>query len=272
MAPSFLETQMKSIDEAKDEQFRNSTREELRDYCKIAGIEGVKPQHMEEALAKMLRRHFDITIDPKAPNASVLAKIKPKSVVTPEYNLEPEGIWSGRRWRGRTFKPQNEVFKSDAGLYVWANGAHGGTKEGYFIRFGAVQVIPEPIYLRLKELERTSHFTEDQPVIVDGVKHENKVLKFAHEQMYHMEYQIEKGTEHLAGSMLEWYQTKEPKWYMDRDLREMQTVARKLGIETHEFNERGTKKSVVIPLDALRSNVFLFVFGHAELDIEERAA
>lgn len=272
MAPFFLETQMKTIDEAKDEQFRNSSRDELRDYCKIAGVEGVKPQHGEEGLAKLLRSHFGITMDPKAPNAKGLASIKPKTSVTPEYNLECEGIWGGRRMRGRTRKPENEIFKSDAGMYVFANGSYGGTKEGYYIKYGALQIIPEPIYLRLKELEKTTHYTEDQPVVVDGVKHDNKVLKFEHSQMLNLDYQVEKGTEHLAGSMLEWYQTKEPQWYMERDLREMQIIARKLGVETHEFNERGTKKSVVIPLEALRPAVFQFVFGHAELDLGDIAA
>lgn len=262
---------MKSIDTAKDEAFRNSTREELRDYCKMANVQGVKPQHQEEALAKLLRKHFEITGDPKAPNAGILAKIKPKSVVTPEYNLDPEGIWGGRRWRGKTYRPENEMFKSDAGMDIFVNGSHGGSASGYFIKFGATQVIPEPVYLRLKELEKSSYTVEDQPVVVDGVAYTNKKLKFTHDRMYHLEYQVEQGTEDRAGSMLEWYQRKTPEWYMERDLREMQIIARKLGIETHEMNDRGNKKSVVIPLESLRSGVFQFVFGYAELEIGEAA-
>lgn len=263
---------MKSIEVAKQELFKNSTREELRAYCKIAEIQGVKPQHQDEALTRILCRHFDITIDPKAPNAKVLASIRPKSQVTPDINLRPEGIWGGRRWRGKVHKPQNEIFKSDAGLYVFANGSYGGTKEGYYIRFGATQVIPEPIYMRLKELERTSHEQEDQPVVVDGVKHNNKVLKFTHDPMYNLDYRVEEGTENLPGSMLEWYQTKEPNWYVARDLREMQIIAKELGLETHEYNERGTKKSVVIPLESLRASVFTFVYGYAEIEIDEEIA
>lgn len=263
---------MKSIDRAKEEQFKNSTLEELRDYCKIENIEGVKPQHREEALARMLCKHFEITVDPKSPVANVLSKIRPKSVVTPPMNLEPEGVWGGRRWRGRVRRPQNAMFKRDAGFYIFANGSHGGGKEGYGIRFDAVQVIPEPIYMRLKELEVTTHKTENVPVVIDDVQHNNKVIRFEHDQMYHLEFRVEEGTEHLPGSMLEWYQSKEPEWYMERDLREMQIIAKKLGIETHEFNDRGTKKSIVIPLESLRANVFTFVFGYAELEIGEKAA
>jgi hypothetical protein len=262
---------MISIDRAKEQMFRKSTPAELRDYCRIEGIK-THPRHSEQTLVSMLCKHFNMTTDPTSNVAHVLDKIKPKSTVTPPMNLDPEGVWGGRRMRGRLRRPQNEMYKRDAGLYVFANGSYGGTKEGYGIKFDEVQVIPQPIYERLKEIEITRHKTENVKVVIDDVEHNNKVLTFEHDKMYHLDYEVEEGTEHLPGSMLEWYQGHDPKWYMGLDLREMQLIAKKLGLETHDYNDRGTKKSVVIPLEALRGNVFTFVFGFAELDLEEQAA
>ena len=257
-----------SIDEAKEQGFRFSTKDEMRDYCKIAGVEGVKPQHQEEALRKMLLKHFDITTDPANPAAQVIAKVKPKSRVTPEYNLYSEGVWGGRRWRGKVMKPQNALTKGDGGMYVFANGSYGGTKEGYPIEFGKMQVIPEPIYRRLQELEVTRAVEEKVPVVIDGVEHNNKVMAFQHDPMYHLDFQVEKSTEHLAGSMQEWYQRKEPHWYKELDLRDMQTVARALGLETHDWDDKGKRRSIPLSIEALRAEVFRFVYGYPEVELE----
>lgn len=262
---------MQSIDRAKEAMFKNNTLEELRGYCKIENI-AFKPQHRSESLQKMLCSHFDITMDESSPVANVVRAIRPKNSVTPPMNLSSEGIWGGKRYRGKVMKPENELVKADAGFYILANGPYGGQKEGYPIKYGEIQVIPAPIYERLRELERSVKVEREHEGVLDGVKHVDVYTDFEHERKLNISYAVEEGTEHLPASMQEWYQAKGPKWFTTLDDKDLRIVCTKLGIDTHDYNDKGTKKSLPKTSGQLLGEINLFLYGWAELDMEEEVA
>ncbi len=253
--------------------FRNSTLEELRAYCQMIGIK-IHPRHRDEALKALLCKELGLVVDAASPIADVVRTIRPKSDITPPMNLSPEGIWGGKRYRGTVRKPENDTTKSDFGMYVYANGSYGGTKQGYPIKFDAVQVIPAPVYQRSKELETHKHRVQTEEVVLDDVSAFDNVTVFEHRPKFSLDFQVEEGTEHLPGSMQEWYQLRlkdDPKWFEKRDLREMNIICEKLSIDTRELDEKG-KKAAQIPLEGLKAAVYTFLYGYPEIDTTEAAA
>ncbi len=254
---------MISIDKAKESLFRNSTKEELREYCKMLGIK-FQPAHGEPALQKLLCKELGLTVESTSPVANVLQAIKPTSRVVPDINLDPEGIWGGKRFRVRVMRPFNAHDK-DTGTHIFANGSYGGNSKGYPIRYGATQVIPAPILARLREVEHHRHYQESigQDVVTEWTPAE---------PIYNVEViMVEPGTEHLPSSMLEWYQLKGYKWFTEiKSIRDLQTVAGKLGIDTHTRNPEN-KKTTPLTHEELLANINTFVFGYPEVSPAEAA-
>ncbi len=255
---------MISIDKAKETLFQQSTREELKEYCKALG-EKFQPAHGDEALRKILCKALGLSIESANPIATVLSQIKSKSDITPPMNLDPEGIWGGRRIRCRVMRPADAHDKDD-GTHVFANGSYGGNTKGYPIKYGAVQVIPVPIYNRLLEIEK--HRVEREMIGNDEVTSWSSP-----ERVYHVEViGIEPGTENLPNSLQEWYQLKGPKWLYDLSkLADLQTIAQKLSIDTHTRNAEN-KKTTPLTVEELRSNISTFLYGVPDVDLEALAA
>jgi len=255
---------MISIDKAKETMFRNSTKEELREYCKILG-EKYQPAHGEPALQKILCKALGLSMDVSNPVASVMAAIKPTSKVTPDINLDPEGIWGGKRFRVRVNRPVSAHDK-DVGTHIFANGSYGGTVKGYPIRYNTVQVIPAPILTRLREIELHRHYQETigNDVVTEWTPAE---------PVYTVEViMVEPGTEDLPSSLLEWYQKKGPNWFAAiKNIRELQVIANKLGIDTHTRNPEN-KKTTPLTAEELSANISTFVYGYPDVMPEVIAA
>ncbi len=247
---------MISIDKAKESLFRNSTKEELREYCKALGIK-YQPAHQEPALQKLLCKELGLTVE-TGPVSNVLQAIRPTSRVVPDINLDCEGIWGGKRIRVRVNRPFNAHDK-DKGTHIFANGSYGGNVKGYPISYGSVQVLPYPVYMRLREIEHQRPYQ-------DTVGNDVVTEWSAPEPVYTMEViGVEPGTENLPASLLEWYQMKGPQWFADiKSLRDLHTIAGKLGIDTHTRNPEN-KKTTPLTHEELLANINTFVFGYPDV-------
>jgi hypothetical protein len=137
---------------------------------------------------------------------------------------------------------------------------------GYPIKFNTVQVVPAPILTRLREIEHHRHYQETigNDVVTEWTPAE---------PVYNVEIiGVEPGTEDLPSSMLEWYQRKGPKWFRDlTNIRDLQTIANKLGIDTHSRNPEN-KKTTPLTAEELQANISTFVFGYPDVMPEAAAA
>lgn len=264
---------MRNVEDAKQINFDRSTLEELRNYCVTEKV-AFKGSQREETLKKILRAHFNMDGEIIGYTGKQRT-IKPRNQVVPPMNLKPNGVWGGKRHRIRVSKP-SLLSRRDEAMHVISNGHYGSSDvRGYPIRFGAWVVVPTPIFTRVCEIEKAEVHFMDVPIEIDGAKSHDVVAVFKHENLYTVEVDNrdgEPGYQHLPANTMEWYRDKRVDWYASLDVRELQTVAKYLGLATKDIGEKG-KISPDIPVERLRENIYQHVFGYSdpltEAELEE---
>jgi hypothetical protein len=245
------------LSQAKDEKFSRSTLPELREYCDQLGITYTK-QHNGEALRRMLFESMGLG-EPSMPAAAEKQRAKvvarTKEPITPPYNLTPEGLWGGRRRRVSIPRPEGSKM-AKAELFGW-NG-----KKPYYLPYGEVHAIPEPIYHILRENKRRRPV--EQHIPIPGTMMQEVTTAFEFDDTPFTDHGVDPDTAHLAGSLTEWYQQKPPSWYKDRSDLELGVIVRALSLL--ERDKEGKRK----PRDEILGELFVFLYGHP--DVEDAAA
>lgn len=245
---------MISLEEAKLTNFRDSTKEELLAYI---GQVSEKVPHKNTSvpnLCKILCKELGMTYEFDSIAAPVLAKLKPKTGLFPPMNLEHMWNFGGKRFRVRVSKPADAA-PQDNGCFVSINGEH----PGFPIRYNEPIVIPAPIYRHLCSLEAGS---PEKAVLENGDT--TMVIKTG--PRFAISGAVEKGTEHLPESIQEWYQSQGVKWVNDLTERDLLSVCEKLEIRTRN------KKDEALTAEDLRANLFLFLYGHTDVEEPEAEA
>jgi hypothetical protein len=171
----------------------------------------------------------------------------------PDYNVSANGKWGGRRHRIVVSKPRDAV-KGEHVLSISVNGS-----PPYHIKYGEVQAVPEPVYLRLKGLEVPVPTTK-RNVFEDGAVETTTLLNL--EEKYPISYKgVDPATANLAGSLTEWYQLKGTGWFRERTERDCQLIAERL-----EMVWRDEKKQA-LPHKQVLAQLVEFFFGHADADV-----
>lgn len=251
---------MISLEEAQKTGFRESTLEELRAYYAEIGKKAPGAAK-SEYLARGLRADLGIPENTFEPHKT--RPVKVKGGIYPPYNLDLDGKWEGRRHRIKVRKPADSVEK-ETGLYIHANGTFGCGHLGYPIQFGEVQCVPEPVYLRLNEIEATSFRevktggTEDAPDIVTEFN--------TTEKKYLVDYLgVDKDTADRAGSLQEWYKDQGLAWFNALKPRELRAVADRLEVSRQIKNSHTGAVSEASDSEVL-ARVMTFLYGDPEVE------
>jgi hypothetical protein len=243
-----------SLNEALKTQFNASTLRELRDYyAEKTGAEPA-PQMNSKTLRDKLLKLCGIANEYTGAKVGVFKA--GQEPIKPDYNLTPNGKWGGRRHRIRVSKP-SDATKSEN---IWHASWNGSAP--YFLRYGDVQAVPEPFYLRLKDQQRVTPIST-RTVLDDGSVEITTVLRL--DDRHSISYLgLDPETADRAGSMSEWYQRKGPEWFRARTERDCQLIAQTLEIKWQDDDRRPLAHADVL------ARLMEFVFGHADA-IEEAA-
>jgi hypothetical protein len=246
-----------SYDDALAKQFSHSTLEELRHYYRQRkGVDA--PPKMN---GPTLRTHLlkDAGIVNEYTGAKV-GQFKPgQEPIFPAYNLSANGKWGGRRHRIIVGKPQDATKNENILSLSWNGSA------AYHIRYGEVQAVPEPVYERIKVLQRPYPVAK-RTQSDDGSVEITTEIKL--DTRYQISYMgVDPETKDRAGSLTEWYQAKGPNWIRARSWRDCQLIAQRLEMQWQDEDKRP------LPETDLKPRLIEFFFGHADAeDLEPKAA
>lgn len=245
-----------SYDLALSKQFSDSTLEELRHYYeKRKGV--TAPSKMN---GPTLRTHLlrDAGIANEYTGAKVGQFKAGQEPIFPEYNLSPNGKWGGRRHRIVVGKP-NDATKNENTMSLSWNGS-----SAYYIRYGEVQAVPEPVYERLRTIQKPVPVPR-RTVQDDGSVEITTEIRL--EDRVQISYKgVDPATEDRAGSLTEWYQRKGPGWFRKRSWRDCQLIAQRLEMQWQDEDKRP------LPIDDLMPRLIEFFFGYADAVDEPKAA
>lgn len=243
------------IEEAKAKGFRESTKEELRSYFDEIGKKWPTAAK-SDSLARTLRAEFGIAENTfETPKVRVL---KAKGGIFPPYNLGQTGKWEGRRHRIRVKRPEGAT-ESENGLFLWANGSYSGHPTGYPIVYGEIQNVPEPVYLRLQELDAVRFRKEKVG--------DDEITEFdTTERKYSVDYiGPDPDTKELAGSLQEWYRMQGPKWVQELKDKEITAVADRLDV-SRVIRNTHTGTVTEASVDEVRRRVMVFLWSESEVE------
>jgi hypothetical protein len=247
-----------SYDTAKAVKFENSTLPELRAYhAERFGEAAPAKMNGPTIRTKLLRAEGMVNEFSGAKVGVFRASDTP---IKPDYNLSANGKWGGRRHRIKVSKPRDAT-KNEAVLPISINGA-----ANYYIKYGEVQDVPEPVYLRLKMLTVPVP-TPKRTVFEDGTVEVTTLLNET--DKYPISYYgVDPNTADRAGSLSEWYQMKGPDWFRERTERDCQLIAAEI-----EMPWRDEKKQP-LPARQILDQLIEFFFGFADAtnDSIEKAA
>lgn len=241
---------MLSLEEAQAQRFSTSTRPELRAYATELGIEDI-PENADSASLK--RRIFAALGLSDTPSIGMAA---PKVTsaggsdkIFPSYNLEPKGIWGGRRHRLSIPRPDG-VKLGQAEGFAW-NG-----KATYYIAYDEVSSIPEPIFQLIMTNKRRRPVRKDL-----GRGEETTGWEFDNAPVGY--FGVDEETKDCAGSLMEWYQSRGSEWFADKTLRQLTLIAGKVDVS---IVQNMGEKVAPRPLDVeeLRARLLEFFFGFAD--------
>jgi hypothetical protein len=248
-----------SLDAALKQQFSAATLEELRHYWREkTGTDAPAKMNGPTLRTKLLR---ECGIVNEFTGAKVGVFKPGQEPIKPPYNLSPNGKWGGRRHRIVVGKPVDATKNENAMSLSW-NGA-----PSYYIRFGEVQAVPEPVYDRLRVMQRPI-CAPKRTVHDDGAVEITTDIKL--EPRYQISYMgIDPATADRAGSLTEWYQQKGPGWFHARTWRDCQLIAQMLEMQWQDEEKRPLAHDVILP------RLIEFFFGYADAqdpDPEAKAA
>lgn len=186
--------------------FAGGTKESLREACKVFGLT-VHPNAGEETLRERLR---SVTGN-IAPTGPVVVPDVPK-VARGEGempNVTSVGRWGGRRYDVTVFAPADEKAKF---LPI------GWEGDPLYVKFGELTHLPEPHYHSLNNAKIKSFEISARPSHEGAQRSETERVQ----HVYPFSCTgVTPGTEHLPGSLLEWYQWRaEAKDYFARYTRQ----------------------------------------------------
>jgi hypothetical protein len=245
-----------NLETAIAENFSRCTKNELRMFCREAGLKPA-PNAGAELMRKELMQHYKITetTHPTIKRDRVV-KYRARNEILPPMNLTPEGIWGGRRHRiilGRPF----DATKSQKGeLFSW-NG-----KNPYRVPFNEVDAVPEPIYNLIMEKKR--------PVATPRLNEQTgeQYTDFVFEPRFNVNYLgVDPDTADLPGSAREWYQSKGPDWLRKRSLVELNQIADYCGIDRTMLRGTETGKPRAMNQHELLNALMIHFFDNP--DVEE---
>lgn len=253
---------MSSIDtrikEAVKHRFERSTTEELLDYIAHFDLP-VHDTDTQERMRQRLLAHLGL-IDPSgAVIRNKAGKAAPKDEIRPGYNLSPNGLWGGRRYRVKLMPPPGSKL-GKAEPISW-NG-----KATYWLPYNETHAVPEPIYAILKD-RRTRVVKQEKVKHPDGLETITTAWEFNEIPM--SDYGVDPATADRAGSITEWYQQKSPSWFKARNTRELQTICALLEIPTKTKNGAIEQPK---SNEELISDIFVFLFGYPDVEDNDKAA
>lgn len=243
-----------SLEQAQATRFQNSTTPELHEYCEQLGLTHGTQDERTTLITRLMAAcglgQHTFTQQGDTPK---VARASGEDVVPP-YNLTPDGIWGGRRHRVKLPVPEgSKLAKSER--FDW-NGKF------YSINYEEPTDIPEPILeiLRNNKGRRISQ----EKIGTDG----ESTTRITPTDRGFSYIGVTPGTEHLAGSMTEWYQKRGAGWYDKRSPQEINLIAGKLGVKTrHELNGR----TEVVPHADVVAGIKTFLFGYPDaIDAPEK--
>lgn len=229
------------LEDALNQGFEHSTREELVWYCETLGLDTIDPKGDVEKIKDALFSSLGHTRPGLAPRTS--SRVIPTSKVVPPVNLTPFGRWGGRRRRIKLPRPEGAKFARAEG-FGW-NG-----KATYWCPFGEVVSVPWPIYAILKDTKKPTAKTV--PVGNAG----EFTTAWDHDSTPFTDLGDDPITADLPTSMTEWYQDKGPEFYEKLGARDLRTVATNLEVQLLDQDRRGR------PHDDILSDVMIFLFGY----------
>lgn len=171
--------------------FAGLSRKQLEEACAVFNIK-FHPNSGDD----LLRGRLCDAAGAVAPTGPVVVPVVPKAVrgLGEMPNVTPVGRWGGRRYDVTVFAPSGETAK-----YL----PIGWEGDPLYVKFGELTHLPEPHYHSLNNAKLRS-FTVKSEKSGEGVRRsEEHVEQLAYPFTFHG---ITPGTEHLPGSMLEWYQ------------------------------------------------------------------
>lgn len=249
---------MITLEQATSEKFVRSTLPELRDYCDQLGITYSKTADGPK-LRALLSENLGMG-SPAVPASAELARAKvvsrTKEPITPPYNLTPEGVWGGRRRRIEIPRPEGSKMAKAEG-FQW-NG-----KKAYWLPYGEVHAVPEPIFNILQQNKRRRPVAVHIPIPNTMMQEVTTGWEF--DSVSFTDHGVDPETAHLCGSLTEWYQQKSPSWFKARSDQEMGVILRALGI--NERDKEGKRKI----RDDVTGELFTFLYGHPDVEDAETA-
>lgn len=247
---------MKSLEQAKADKFENCTFKELQSYMEECNI---KQRHLIKEQTTAVRKLLDhFSLAPAVGSAAPKVKRSGERVV-PDYDLENMTSWGGRMVRMELQRPEHA--KVEAAIAVSVGGG-----SPFWVPYGQVVDVPAPVYMRLNEVQKPRARTE-RLKDHEGSPTGEVVTVFDFSPLHAIsKYSVVESTAHLPCSLLEWYQGKGPQWFNERTLRELQTIAAKVGVNLYDREKKLKVES------HLRDDIKVSVFGFADADDVEQAA
>jgi hypothetical protein len=178
----------KDYSEWAEAGFSGGSKEELREAARDLGVE-LPPNINEENIRNKLRAKMGLM----APKAEEFVPQEASPGERP--NLSGNGRWGGRRHDVTLQRPQGH--EEDYVGFGW---------EGppLYIAYGVRTAVPEPHWNAIQNAKKNSFNVLCEVNRQQGVLRDETVRS---EQAYpYMYHGVTKGTEHLPGSLLEWYQ------------------------------------------------------------------
>lgn len=245
-----------TLEDAINQRFEQSTRDELLTYCEELGITDVRPNAELSDIKSRIYGALGIADRQSAPSGQGVGRVF-KSNVLPEMNLTPSGKWGGRRRRIVVPRPASAT-KSERAMPIGWNG-----KATYWLPYNEPVAVPYPIYNILKQL------TIRRPIqkTVDGPGETKEITTAWEFDPFPMtDFGDDPSTAHLPCSLTEWYQEKGPDFFKKLSERDLTLICTRLDVQVMgKDNKR-------LPAAELVDSVLIFLYGvSAESMVEEGA-
>jgi hypothetical protein len=245
---------MLDIQTAADERFESATLPELREYAKELGIEeSLKPTMNGEKIRGLLLAALGIEQKMAAAlRPAPMRVVRGNESIFPSYNLTPLGVWGGRRHRVKLPRPEGQKIANAEG-FGW-NG-----KATYYVPYDEVANIPEPILNIIQQNKRRRAFQKRIPM-PDGTTEITTAFEFDDIPLSYLG--VDPETKDLAGSLMEWYQSKGPEWFEARSISELTSIGKKCDLPMR--TDRGKDSRPMEHEEALATlKLFFFNFPDA---------
>ena len=248
-----------SLDAAKDERFARSTLDELRSFCNDLGIE-YSPKNKGDHLRTKLMNALGVAEAFVTASGKPREFVRPAKDILPPYNLTLSGWWEGRRHRVRLSRPPGTSIANGEGFFL------GPAQQ--FIEYNEVRSVPEWTYCQMVD-KQTARRTQKSMRNNDGDKTGEVMVEWEFEQAPFTYLGVDPETADRCGSLHEWYQNKGTKWLDELTLRQLQSVAAILDVQSTERSPAGVP--VHLPIDRLLEAVKLRLFSFHDIEVAAAA-